>query len=122
MVDGTCPKKSVPTSERILPDPLTEQEKQLVSILEIVQVERYVYPGHRYPGRKPFDLQALARAFVAKALHRHPMTSDPHCALQPAANLRWDMWIWNCRFLAAGDHLFAGLYHICRWQSGQCGA
>ena len=91
MVDGACPKKSVPPSERMFAAPLTEQEKRLVSILEIVQVERHVpriVTRYRYPGRKPLDRQALARAFVAKALYRHPTTIDLHRALQSAANLR----------------------------------
>jgi hypothetical protein len=74
-----------------LPTLLTEQEKRLVSILEIVEVERHVprnVARYRYPGRKPLDRQALARAFVAKALYRYPTTSDLHRALQSAVNLR----------------------------------
>ena len=84
-------KSLFPHLNECLPTPLTEQEKRLVSILEIVQIERHV-PGivtrYRYPGRKPLDRQALARVFVAKALYRHPTTSDLHRALQSAANLR----------------------------------
>ena len=63
----------------------------MVSILEVVQVERHVpriVTRYRYPGRKPLDRQALARAFVAKALYRYPTTSDLHRALQSTANLR----------------------------------
>jgi hypothetical protein len=54
-----------------LPLPLIQQEKRLVSILEIAQVGRHtsrIVIRYRYPGRKPLDRQALARAFVAKAL------------------------------------------------------
>lgn len=43
---------------------------------------------YRYPGRKPLDRQACARAFVAKALYRHQTTSDLRRALQSAENLR----------------------------------
>ncbi|MCL7488253.1 MAG: transposase, partial [Desulfobulbaceae bacterium] len=72
-----------------------------MSILEIVQVERHVPRNarrYRYPGRKPLDRQACARAFVAKALYRHPTTSDLRRALQSAENLRR-----ICGFATAGD-------------------
>lgn len=74
-----------------LKTPLTAQEERLVSILEVVQVERYVPKNvtrYRWPGRNPLDRQSLARAFVAKALYRHPTTSDLVRALSSAENLR----------------------------------
>jgi hypothetical protein len=80
-----------PHLNQCLTTPLTEQEERLVSILEIVQVERYVprnITRFQYPGRKPLDRQALARAFVAKAVYRHPTTIDLHRALQSTVNLR----------------------------------
>jgi hypothetical protein len=45
---------------------LTVQEERLVSILEIVQVERYLSKdaADHWRGRKPLDRQSLARAFV----------------------------------------------------------
>ena len=88
---GRVQRSLFPHLNECLPTPLTAQEKRLVSILEIVQIERHVpriVTRYRYPGRKPLDRQALARAFVAKALYRHPTTSDLHRALQSAANLR----------------------------------
>ena len=84
-----------------LPTPLTVQEERLVSILEIVQVERHVpknVRNYRYPGRKPLDRQACARAFVAKALYRHPTTRDLLRAMQSAENLRK-----ICGFIRPGD-------------------
>ncbi|MBU4154003.1 MAG: transposase [Proteobacteria bacterium] len=80
-----------PHLNECLKTPLTEQEERLVSILEIVQVERYVPKNvtrYRYPGRTPLGRQSLARAFVAKALYRHPTTSDLIRALKSAENLR----------------------------------
>jgi len=80
-----------PHLNECLPTPLTEQEKRLVAILETVEVERHVprvVTRYRYPGRKPLDRQALARAFVAKAFSRCPTTSDLHRALQATTNLR----------------------------------
>jgi hypothetical protein len=71
--------------------PLSEQEERLVSILEVVEGERHVsqtITRFRYPGRKLLDRQALARAFVAKALYRHATTSDLRRALLSAVNLR----------------------------------
>ena len=58
--------------------PPTEQEKRLVSILEIVQVEKYVSnrTTYQWRRRKPLDRQSLARAFVAKTLYRIPTTSN----------------------------------------------
>jgi hypothetical protein len=88
---GRVQRSLFPHLNECLPTLLTEQEKRLVSILEIVEVERHVprnVARYRYPGRKPLDRQALARAFVAKALYRYPTTSDLHRALQSAVNLR----------------------------------
>jgi len=81
--------------------PLTSQEERLVSILEVVQVERHVpknVPRYRWPGRKPLDRQSMARAFVAKSLYRHPTTIDLIRALNSSANLRR-----ICGFLTSGE-------------------
>ncbi len=69
---------------------LTQQEQRLVSILEIVQVERHVArcTTEHWRGRKPHDRQSLGRAFVAKALYRLPTTSDLIRALRATRNLR----------------------------------
>ena len=88
---GRVQRSLFPHLNECLPTPLTEQEKRLVSILEIVEVERHVpriVTRYRYPGRKPLDRRALARAFVAKVLYRYPTTIDLHRALQSTANLR----------------------------------
>lgn len=70
--------------------PLTSQEQRLVTILEIVEVERYVpkNAASQWLGRKPLEREALARAFVAKALYRIPTTTDLIHALQATQNLR----------------------------------
>ena len=57
---GRVQRSLFPHLNECLPTPLTEQEKRLVLILEIVQVERYVpriVTRYRHPGRKPFDRQ-----------------------------------------------------------------
>ena len=98
---GRVQRSLFPHLNQCLPTPLTTQEERLVSILEIVQVEKHVPRSlrrYRYPGRRPLDRQACARAFVAKALYRHPTTSDLRRALQSAGNLRQ-----ICGFASSGD-------------------
>lgn len=98
---GRVQRSLFPHLNQCLATPLTAQEERLVSILEIVQVERHVpriVRRYRYPGRKPLDRQACARVFVAKALYRHPTTSDLLRALQSTENLRR-----ICGFTTAGD-------------------
>lgn len=88
---GRVQRSLFPHLNQCLKTPLTAQEERLVSILEILQVERYVprvVTNHRWPGRNPLDRKAMARAFVAKALYRHPTTSDLIRALNSAENLR----------------------------------
>jgi hypothetical protein len=88
---GRVQRSLFPHLNQCLTTPLTKQEERLVSILEILQVERHVPKNvtrYQYPGRKPHDRQCLARAFVAKALYRLPTTSDLRRALQSVANLR----------------------------------
>ena len=98
---GRVQRSLFPHLNQCLPTPLTEQEERLVSILEIVQIERYVprnIVNYRYPGRNPLHRQALARAFVAKAYYRLATTSDLRRALLSAVNLRR-----ICGFMAAFD-------------------
>jgi hypothetical protein len=88
---GRVQRSLFPHLNECLPTPLTAQEKRLVSILEIVEVERHVprtTTRYQYPGRKLSDRQALARAFVAKTVYRYPKTRNLYHALQSTANLR----------------------------------
>ena len=88
---GRVQENLFPHLNGCLKTPLTAQEERLVSILEIMQVERHVpktVSRYRWPGRNPHNRASLARAFVAKALYRHPTTSDLIRALNSAENLR----------------------------------
>ena len=87
---GRVQKSLFPHLNECFDTSLTKQEQRLVSILEIVQVERYVSicTTSHWRGRKPLDRQSLARAFVAKALYRLPTTSDLIRALRATRNLR----------------------------------
>jgi hypothetical protein len=65
-----------PHLRECLDDPLTEKQKDLIMILEIVGIERFV-PSPAYAastGRPPEDRRAIARAFVAKAVYDLPTT------------------------------------------------
>jgi hypothetical protein len=87
---GRVQKSLFPHLNECFDTPLTEQEQRLVSILEIVQIERFVSQGviGHWRGRKPLDRQSLARAFIAKTLYRLPTTSDLIRALRATKNLR----------------------------------
>lgn len=55
--------------------PLTEQQRRVILVLEVVRIEAQVPPGClQWLGRRRADRRALARAFVAKALLNLPTT------------------------------------------------
>ncbi|MDP2047218.1 MAG: transposase, partial [Deltaproteobacteria bacterium] len=64
----------IPLLEECWERPLTGKERQLVSILELVQIEKFAGRLPRRFGRKPKERQSLARALVAKAVYNHPHT------------------------------------------------
>lgn len=70
-------------------DPMTDKQKRLITILEIVQVEQYVKtPELQWMGRKLVDRYAIARAFVAKAVYKFPTTRALLEGLHTMPNLR----------------------------------
>lgn len=83
-------KNLFPRLEECWEEPLTEKERQLVWILEVVEVERYIVrsASTQWLGRKLLDRQAIARAFVAKAVYNHSYTRKTLEALEAAPNLR----------------------------------
>jgi hypothetical protein len=68
---------------------LTDKEQQLVSILELVQVEGFVHrkADNQVLGRKLRDRESIARAFVAKSVYGYPFTSRLIEALKTTPNL-----------------------------------
>ena len=67
---------------------MTSKEQQLAGILEVLQIEKFVRrPGQRF-GRKPWERQALARAFVGKAVYNHPTTCATIEALRASPGFR----------------------------------
>jgi hypothetical protein len=58
-----------------LEEPLTDKQRELVSILEVVRIEEHVeMRRRRLTGRPAADRRAMARAFVAKAVYNDPTT------------------------------------------------
>jgi hypothetical protein len=85
---GTLQRNLIPLLEECWERPLTEKERQLVNILELVQIEKFTgRPAQRF-GRKRLDRRALARAFVAKAVYNHPFTCSLREALRTSRGLR----------------------------------
>lgn len=55
---------------------LTEKQRQLVSTLELVKVEKFIPGVHSLRGRPMKERRAIGRAFVAKAVYNMPTTRD----------------------------------------------
>lgn len=87
---GTVQKSLFPHLDECLPTPLTEPEKQLVKILELVQLEKYVpvSANRQWLGRPIKEREAIARALVAKAGLKHQHTRSLRNVLLSTPNLR----------------------------------
>ena len=81
---GTLQRNLIPRLEECGERPLTEKERQLVNILELIHIEKFAARPPRRFGRKPWERQALARAFVGKAVYNHPHTRATIEALRAA--------------------------------------
>jgi hypothetical protein len=55
---------------------LSEKQRRLISILELVRIESYVTVIRGWPGRPAKDRAAIARSFVAKAVYNMGTTRD----------------------------------------------
>ena len=53
---------------------LTQKQQELVTTLEVLRVEEFIYSSRGFPGRPPKDRTAIARAFVAKMVYNMPTT------------------------------------------------
>jgi len=86
---GTLPRHLIPRLEECWERPLTDKERQLVSILELLQIERFAGgPSPRRFGRKLRERRARARALVGQAVYNHPTTRATLEALQATPNFR----------------------------------
>ena len=69
-------------------DPLTQKQQELVTTLEMLRIEAFIYSRRGYPGRPPEDRTAIARAFVAKMIYNLPTTRMLLDRLQSDISLR----------------------------------
>jgi hypothetical protein len=71
---GSVQRSLFPHLDECFDVPLTEQEKRLVTILEIVQVEKYVHKraSTQWLGRKNLEREALARSFSSQGFIQTP--------------------------------------------------
>jgi hypothetical protein len=53
---------------------LTKKQQELVTTLEILRIEEFIYSSRGFPGRPPKDRTAIARAFVAKMVYNMATT------------------------------------------------
>lgn len=78
-----------PFLEAALEQPLSEGYKRVVSTLEVLQIERHVWPYYRQMrGRPMVSRVGIARAFVAKAVLDIPTTKRLHEMLLDDVALR----------------------------------
>ena len=68
--------------------PLTDKQRQLIAVLEVVQIEAMVGPWQGGVGRPARNERAIARAFVAKAIYNLSLTRQLLDRLHNDASLR----------------------------------
>ena len=69
-------------------EPLTEKQRQVVAVLEVVRIEEQVTRVRRGVGQPAHDRRSVARAFVAKAVYGEPTTVGFLERLRTERNLR----------------------------------
>ena len=87
----TVQQSLFPHLDECLPEPLTERDKHLVKILELIQIEKYVPVTaiRQWLGRPIKEREAIARAFIAKSVLKYQHTSSLRNELQSTPNLRF---------------------------------
>lgn len=85
---GRLQQSLFPVLEECCFTPLTEQEKYLVKILELIKIENHVEKHRYFTGRPPAERTAIARCFVAKAVLRYQHTRSLVEELKARPNLR----------------------------------
>lgn len=85
---GKLQQSLFPFLEEHLEAPITEKLKKLIVILDMIEIERFVF-DHRYgSGRPPKSRTAVARSLVAKAVYNIPDTKALIDRLKTDKNLR----------------------------------
>ena len=89
--------------------PLTDNHKRLITVLEVVRVEAFVKMHDGVPGRPVEDRQALARALIAKAVHKLPTTRKLMERLHVDTTLR-QLCGWECVGELPSESTFSRAY------------
>jgi len=80
----TIQENLLPYLRECFDDPLTEKQKDLIMILGVIEIEKYVaHPNDPWTGMPPEDRRALARSFATKAVYNLDNTgcSPIFCAI-----------------------------------------
>ncbi len=77
-----------PFLEDHLEAPISEKLRKLIIVLDMIEIEKYVYDHRGNVGRPPKVRSAIARAFVAKAVYNIPDTKALIERLHNDKNLR----------------------------------
>ena len=87
---GTIQQSLFPHLDECLSQPLTEREKHLVKVLELVRIEKYVpnSANRQWLGRPIKEREAIARSFVAKAVLKYQHTSSLRQQLLSSPSVR----------------------------------
>ena len=87
---GTVQKNLFPHLDECLSIPLTDPEKHLVKILELIKIEKHVPVSacRQWLGRPIKEREAIARAFIAKSVLRYQHTRSLRNELLSTPNLR----------------------------------
>ncbi len=74
---GTVQQSLFPHLDECFPAPLTKREQHLVKVLELIQIEKFVpvTASRQWLGRPTKEREAIARAFIAKAVLNYQHTS-----------------------------------------------
>ena len=71
---GRLQRSLFPSLEQCCVSPLSQQEKHLVKILEIIEIERHIPRSRQWTGRPAAEHRAIGRSYVAKAVFGYPHT------------------------------------------------
>ena len=85
---GRLQRSLFPILEEYCVSPLTKQEKHLIKVLEIIEIEKHIPCSRQWMGRPAAERRAIARCYVAKAILRYPHTRILIHELQARPNLR----------------------------------
>lgn len=85
---GRLQRTLLPCLEECCITPLTEQEKHLVKVLELIEDEKHIPKRKKDTGRPATERHAIGRSYVAKALFRYPHKRNLIHELQARPNLR----------------------------------